>query len=57
MQLYGLKACDTCRKARKALQNQQVDYIDVRDGSVPDAVLAAALAKYTPVELRTASRG
>ena len=55
MQLYGLKACDTCRKARKALQNQQVDYIDVRDGSVPDAVLAAALAKFGDALLNRAS--
>ena len=55
MQLYGLKACDTCRKARKALQNQQVDYIDVRDGSVPDAVLVAALAKFGDALLNRAS--
>ena len=55
MQLYGLKACDTCRKARKVLQNQQVDYIDVRDGSVPDAVLVAALAKFGDALLNRAS--
>lgn len=33
LKLYGLKACDTCRKARKALDAKGVDYDfkDVRD--------------------------
>jgi arsenate reductase len=55
MEFYGLKACDTCRKARKALKNQQVDYIDVREGQVPDAVLEAALAKFGDALLNRAS--
>ena len=55
MQLYGLKTCDTCRKARKALQNQQVEYIDVREGQVPDAVLEAALAQFGDALLNRAS--
>ena len=55
MQLYGLKACDSCRKARKALQNQQVDYIDVREGQVPDAVLEAALVTFGDALLNCAS--
>ena len=31
--LYGLKACDTCRKARKALEKagKSVEFVDVRD--------------------------
>lgn len=31
--LYGLKACDTCRKARKELENagKSVDFVDVRE--------------------------
>ncbi len=30
--IYGLKACDTCRKAEKALQNKGLDvaFVDVR---------------------------
>lgn len=55
MQFYGLKACDSCRKARKALQNQQVEYIDVREGYVPDAVLQAALEKFGDALLNRAS--
>ena len=56
MQLYGLKACDSCRKARKALQNQQVDYIDVRDGSgAVMPCLQAALAKFGDALLNRAS--
>ncbi|SPF78388.1 ArsC/Spx/MgsR family protein [Pseudoprimorskyibacter insulae] len=42
MKLYGLKTCDTCRKARKALPEH--DYVDVRDDGVPQDVLAAAYA-------------
>ncbi len=32
MKLYGLKACDTCRKAQKQLEaaGHEVDFIDVR---------------------------
>ena len=55
MQLYGLKTCDSCRKARKALQNKQVEYIDVREGQVPGAVLEAALAKFGDALLNRAS--
>lgn len=33
MTLYGLKTCDTCRKARKALQGagHDVEFVDVRE--------------------------
>ncbi|WP_372884953.1 ArsC/Spx/MgsR family protein [Shimia sp.] len=44
MQLYGLKTCDTCRKALKALDNAVL--VDVRDPGVPEAVLARALAEF-----------
>ncbi len=42
--LYGLKTCDTCRKARKALieAGHAVEYIDVRD----DGVGANKLARF-----------
>lgn len=44
MILYGLKTCDTCKKARKALAN--ADFVDVREDGVPDEVLAAAFERF-----------
>lgn len=44
MTLYGLKTCDTCRKALKALNG--VDFVDVRADGVPDEVLALAHATF-----------
>ncbi len=45
MKFYGLKSCDTCRKARKALASagHDVTYIDVREDGVPAADLARFL--------------
>jgi len=42
MQLYGLKTCDTTRKALKTLRNAgvEVTYIDVRDDGVPAELLS-----------------
>ena len=39
--LYGLKTCDTCRKALKAIQNSglEVTYLDVRADGVPAETL------------------
>ncbi len=44
MQLYGLKNCDTCRKALKALPEAQL--VDVRAEAVPLAVLELALQQF-----------
>ena len=44
MVLYGLKTCDTCRKARKALAD--AEFVDVREDRVPPEVLSAALATF-----------
>ena len=44
MQLFGLKTCDTCRKAMKLLPEAQL--VDVRVDGVPDAVLDQALAQF-----------
>ncbi|ATG36123.1 MULTISPECIES: arsenate reductase family protein [Phaeobacter] len=44
MQLYGLKTCDTCRKALKQLPEAQL--VDVRADGVPEAVLTAAMAQF-----------
>ena len=38
MKLYGLKTCDTCRKALKALPD--AEFVDVRADAVPSDVLA-----------------
>lgn len=42
MEIYGLKTCDTCRKAVKALP--QARFVDVRADGVPSDVIGAALA-------------
>lgn len=44
MILYGLKTCDTCRKALKNLEN--AEFVDVRAQGVPAQVMEAALAKF-----------
>ncbi|MEP2784510.1 MAG: ArsC/Spx/MgsR family protein [Pseudoruegeria sp.] len=45
MKLYGLKACDTCRKALKKIKNNEmeVDFIDVRVDAVSEVTLARFL--------------
>ena len=53
MQLYGLKTCDSCRKAVKALPD--VTFIDVRSDGVPDKVLAAALERFGSALVNTRS--
>ncbi|EAQ02804.1 ArsC family protein [Pseudooceanicola batsensis HTCC2597] len=44
MKLYGLKNCDTCRAARKALP--AAEFVDVRDSGVEPAVMESALARF-----------
>ena len=44
MILYGLKQCDTCRKALKELKN--VTFVDVRAEGVPAAILERAHAEF-----------
>jgi len=53
MHLYGLKTCDTCRKAIKALDG--ATFVDVRADGVPDAVLNAALAQFGDALVNTRS--
>jgi Spx/MgsR family transcriptional regulator len=45
VEFYGLKTCDTCRKALKSLgaAGIAVTALDVRDDGVPQAVLARAV--------------
>lgn len=53
MRLYGLKNCDTCRKAMKSLQN--VEFIDVRADGVPTNVLQVALDQFGETLVNTRS--
>lgn len=48
MKLYGLKNCDTCRKAKKALESagREVDFIDVRATPLLLAQIKAHLATF-----------
>lgn len=53
MNLYGLKNCDTCRKALKALPAAIL--VDVRVDGVPHTVLSAAFEKFGDALLNTRS--
>ena len=53
MELYGLKNCDTCRKAMKALKDAELR--DVRVDGVPDAVLEHALVQFGDALINTRS--
>lgn len=44
MKLYGLKTCDTCRKALKALDG--VEFHDLRAQPLPQALARAALEQF-----------
>lgn len=44
MILYGLKNCDTCRKALKQLPEARL--VDVRGEGVPSEILSAALTQF-----------
>lgn len=48
MKFYGLKNCDTCRKALKMLRESGVDVsvFDVRKDGVPEELLARAFEKF-----------
>jgi len=53
MQLYGLKSCDSCRKAVKALP--EATFVDVRRDGVPEEVLIAALEQFGDTLVNTRS--
>ncbi len=53
MILYGLKNCDTCRKALKVLPD--VAFVDVRSDGVPSDVLEQAYAQFESKLLNTRS--
>ncbi|GGH22406.1 arsenate reductase [Cribrihabitans marinus] len=53
MRLYGLKTCDTCRKALKSLPD--AEFVDVRAQGMPVDVLDRALAKFGDALVNTRS--
>lgn len=48
MKIYGIKTCDTCRKAMKLLQTvgQEVEFVDVRATPLAPEQLARFLAEF-----------
>jgi arsenate reductase len=53
MRFFGLKSCDTCRKALKVLGD--VEVIDVRSDGVSDADLEAILSAFGDMAVNTRS--
>lgn len=53
MQLYGLKTCDTCRKALKSLPD--AEFVDIRAEGTPPALLEAALTQFGDALVNTRS--
>lgn len=53
MRMFGLKSCDTCRKARNALP--EAEFVDVREQGVPASVLEAALETFGDALINTRS--
>ncbi|MAC82207.1 MAG: arsenate reductase [Rhodobacteraceae bacterium] len=53
MRIYGLKTCDTCRKAIRALPG--ADFKDVRADGVPEAVLRRGFETFGDALLNTRS--
>ncbi|MDF1801859.1 ArsC/Spx/MgsR family protein [Thalassovita sp.] len=53
MKLYGLKNCDTCRKALKTLDSAVL--IDVREAPLDDALLTRALEQFAEKLVNTRS--
>lgn len=51
--IYGLKSCDTCRKARRAMP--QARFVDLRDEGIPAAVRDRALAAFPDRLINTRS--
>lgn len=53
LKIYGIKTCDTCRKAIKALPDAA--FVDVRADGLPDVVRDAALAEFGVALINTRS--
>lgn len=57
MKLFGLTTCDTCRKARKALEaaGHTVTFRDVRDDPLDAEILADLLTRFGDALINTRS--
>lgn len=44
MKIYGIKTCDTCRKALKSLKG--AEFVDLRSDGIPRELLERALAQF-----------
>jgi arsenate reductase-like glutaredoxin family protein len=55
MRFFGLKTCDTCRKALKSLAGRDVQVIDVRADGISDEDRSAILAAFEAGALNTRS--
>jgi arsenate reductase len=55
MRFFGLKSCDTCRKALKSLVGHDVDVIDVRADGVSATDCAAMIAAFGDAAINTRS--
>ena len=55
MRFFGLKNCDTCRKALKELSGHEVEVIDVRSDGVSADDQAAMIAAFGAAVLNTRS--
>ena len=53
MIIYGLKTCDTCRKARKALP--EADFVDIREAGLPEGLPERAQDRFGDKILNTRS--
>lgn len=53
MRLFGLKNCDSCRKAMKHLEG--VEFVDVRRDGVSDELLERALERFGAALVNTRS--
>ena len=57
MRFFGLKSCDTCRKARKAITEAGLDItvIDVRDDGIPEEDLVRIVDTFGDKAINRAS--
>ncbi|MBT9382731.1 arsenate reductase [Pseudooceanicola sp. CBS1P-1] len=53
MLLYGIKTCDTCRKALKALPNAEL--VDIRNAGLPEDLLRRAAETFGSALMNTRS--
>lgn len=57
MKFYGLKSCDTCRRAQKEIiaSGQSLEVIDVRADGLSEDVIATIIAQFGDAAINRAS--